>query len=681
MCDVLEERFELSKDGLKQILEGSSLEEKLQQYFTKQASFLLYVFDIYEEVKENGLDNIDINSLKKWNNDLYADILKDEYEDSYANPKKAVSLFGKEIGQVLSLVAAEIRTVIGFAYEGELFEILIRAELLLELYGSFSDGADIALVKEIIYHYAFDYSEECSLRRVREMVDPSLDFATKIIMNDDLTTTDYLYKFGEYITDNEIKMSKHLASLSDEDIEKIASTYTEGYRIGFINTGKNLYKKKTVNIRYPLGMERVVRRSIELFRNMGLSPVIYRAYNSLFRRQGTNKIGYFGANPNKQYDFDHKEDEALFFDGNFVTRKLECLEKAFEEYKTLANEHAGPAVIESFGEAPYQNIVKDEALTLSEKQQKLTVRYMNGAGITTNKYIIGEERSFTIIAFPVPAIGEKFCDIFNDILRINTLEYELYSDIQQKIIDALDKAEYVRVKGSGNNKTDIKVQLVKLQDPAKETKFENCVADVNIPVGEVFTSPVLKGTEGILNVSKVFLNELEYKDLTLEFKDGRVTSYSCSNYKDDEKNKKYISDNILFHHETLPIGEFAIGTNTLAYVIARKYDIERILPILIAEKTGPHITVGDTCYSHEEDLETFNPDGKKIVARSNEISDLRKEDMSKAYFNCHTDITIPYDELEYIELYMEDGTSLKVIDKGRFVLEGTEELNKAFEEC
>ena len=91
--------------------------------------------------------------------------------------------------------------------------------------------------------------------------------------------------------------------------------------------------------------------------------------------------------------------------------------------------------------------------------------------------------------------------------------------------------------------------------------------------------------------------------------------------------------------------------------------------------------MGDTCYSHEEDLETFNPDGKKIVARSNEISDLRKEDMSKAYFNCHTDITIPYDELEYIELYMEDGTSLKVIDKGRFVLEGTEELNKAFEEC
>ena len=40
----------------------------------------------------------------------------------------------------------------------------------------------------------------------------------------------------------------------------------------------------------------------------------------------------------------------------------------------------------------------------------------------------------------------------------------------------------------------------------------------------------------------------------------------------------------------------------------------------------------------------YNPDGKEIIARDNEISILRKEDISKAYFGCHTDITIPYDE-------------------------------------
>ena len=51
------------------------------------------------------------------------------------------------------------------------------------------------------------------------------------------------------------------------------------------------------------------------------------------------------------------------------------------------------------------------------------------------------------------------------------------------------------------------------------------------------------------------------------------------------------------------MGEFAIGTNTTAYVFAAKYGIGDKLPILIAEKMGPHFAVGDTCYSHEEDLE------------------------------------------------------------------------------
>ena len=104
------------------------------------------------------------------------------------------------------------------------------------------------------------------------------------------------------------------------------------------------------------------------------------------------------------------------------------------------------------------------------------------------------------------------------------------------------------------------------------------------------------------------------------------------------------------------------------------------MPILIAEKTGPHFAVGDTCYSHEEDNITFNPDGKQIIARSNEISDLRKAEPEKAYFNCHTDITIPYNELGEVSAVTKDGTVIPVILKGRFVLEGTQELNKPLDE-
>ncbi len=126
----------------------------------------------------------------------------------------------------------------------------------------------------------------------------------------------------------------------------------------------------------------------------------------------------------------------------------------------------------------------------------------------------------------------------------------------------------------------------------KQTNFNNCTADVNVPVGEVFTSPKLEGTHGTLHVKEVYLNGLKYKDLAIEFVDGMMTDYTCKNYAEDEKNREYIRANITEPHNFLPLGEFAIGTNTKAYAMARKYNIEKILPILIGEKTGPHFAVG-----------------------------------------------------------------------------------------
>jgi hypothetical protein len=94
---------------------------------------------------------------------------------------------------------------------------------------------------------------------------------------------------------------------------------------------------------------------------------------------------------------------------------------------------------------------------------------------------------------------------------------------------------------------------------------------------------------------------------------------------------------------------------------------------------GPHFAVGDTCYSFEEDIRVYNPDGKEIIAKDNEISINRKSDISKAYFGCHTDITIPYDELGEIVSVTEKGEEITIIKNGRFVLEGCEILNEPFE--
>ena len=158
-----------------------------------------------------------------------------------------------------------------------------------------------------------------------------------------------------------------------------------------------------------------------------------------------------------------------------------------------------------------------------------------------------------------------------------------------------------------------------------------------------------------------------------------VSEYNCANFDRELENKAYIHDNVLYKHPTLPLGEFAIGTNTTAYVTAKKYGIEDKMPILIAEKMGPHFAVGDTCYSWCEDIKVYNPNGKEIIARDNEISEMRKDDVSLAYYGCHTDITIPYDELGSIRVIDDEGEMISIIENGRFVLPGTEELNRPFE--
>ena len=320
---------------------------------------------------------------------------------------------------------------------------------------------------------------------------------------------------------------------------------------------------------------------------------------------------------------------------------------------------------------------KPENAAYSEKQNTLNVYHASESGRITNQYIPGDGYSYTIIAYPLPEIGSQFEEIFEATVELNTLDYELYLNVQQKIIDVLDQGYAVHVTGRGDNHTDITVQLHPLADPSKETNFENCVADVNIPVGEVFTSPVLEGTNGLLHVTQVYLFGLCYHDLQLTFADGKVVDYTCSNFATPEENRKFIKDNVLHHHEVLPMGEFAIGTNTVAYRMARQFDIADKLPILIAEKTGPHFAVGDTCYSHTEDIPMYNQNGKEVVARDNSCSLLRKTDPSKAYFNCHTDITIPYDELGDVMVLCEDGRQLPIIREGRFVVEGTEILNEA----
>lgn len=643
--------------------------QKYAKFFNKVGKFILDITSHEKELNEDYFSSKSFEELLKINNRLYEDVNEGNYNTSYANPDYSVKVFGLEIGQILSALYYNIRSYINFSYEHRLFDIYRYNKLFIKFYDYImnTDKVDSNVLKEYIEDESKSNMDFKTVVHLTSRFDPDISYIPELIQNTDFNDLRYLFKYGKYIGENEIEIAKYINQLSQDKIDLMANIYTEGYRKGFIRNNKDLSIKSTAGIIYQIGFERVMRCAINNLEKLNLKPVV-------------DKARLYSTSPNKQLKYDHRFDNALFLNEAYTNIKEDAFIKVSEQLKSLLKDYAGPAVQEVFGEKPFSPESKKTCLKLSDVQTELQTKHQSNIQKEMNKYLSRKEYSFTIVAYPLPEIGNNFSEIFDEIIKVNTLDSDLYERIQQSIIDVLDKGEYVHVKGKGANKTDIMVKLQEIRDPNKETLFENCIADVNIPVGEVFTSPKLTGTNGVLHVEEVYLRDLKYENLEITFKDGYTEKYTCTNFDNEEDNQKYISENLMFPHKKLPLGEFAIGTNTTAYVMANKYNIVNLLPILIVEKMGPHFAIGDTCYSWSEDTPIYNPlNGKEIIARDNEKSILRKTNISEAYTQCHTDITLPYSGIESIACITKDKERIEIIKDGRFVLEGTSALNNAFE--
>ena len=669
--NLIMERYELSVERVREIAKLQEVPEKYQDYFKSEAEFILDTIELAALIEEGTYAKQSLEELRAWNDRLYRKILPENYETSYANPAYAVKKFGTREGRVFTALSAKLMELISSAVKGKKHFQTIVMELFLEIYFLYEDYDEFTAknAKAAYKSFQMDYRREYLENSLQTRYNPEKCYARDIVMT---ATADErgLYRYGDYITDIERKTAEFLWKLSAEEIDAMADTYVDGYIRGFDTMGVARKENGVAVMLYPIGFERMAAVAVKKFEDRGVRVSVQQSA----RGRG------MATTVNQQYEYDHRQDYALCLDRVYVNRYLEDAAAVYEENKELVAMYIGPAVVETFGEPDFEPVNKKEALQLDKRQIKLDREMdMKYAGIAYT-YIKNDETSFTIIAYPVPTIGEKFEEIFAETVKCNTLSNDTYTKIQQALIDELDTGYGCKILGADGNETDLTVMLMETQDPAKETKFENCTADVNIPVGEVFTSPVLAGTTGLLHVSKVFLNGYEYKNLKVWFENGRTTKLSCENFATEEENQKFLSENLLHHHEFLPLGEFAIGTNTTAFVMGEKYGIAAKLPILIAEKTGPHFAIGDTCYKRSEDHKVYNRDGKEIIARDNEISLLRKTEPEKAYFNCHTDITIPYGEIGEISSLKKDGSKTVLIQNGRFVLPGTEELNQPLDE-
>lgn len=274
--DAVRERLDLSMERVAAMGEDD-IRQPYGNYFRCVSRFILMIGELVKEREEGK--KLSLSQLQERNHRLYEDILPEHYEESFANPDYGVKELGEGYGQILSALYTEIRGDIVYAFEMRLENITILNEVFLEVYNLFvqvwEEGTDQPKeqqIKDAFYWYVSDYSDLLLPWRIREGLDPKLSFAKDIIMESDLNDLSYLYEFGEYISESELKLAAFMNTLPQETVDKMADTYTEGYRKGFSVMGRDITKKKTVVVEYQLGFERMIRKAVENFRKWDWNP-------------------------------------------------------------------------------------------------------------------------------------------------------------------------------------------------------------------------------------------------------------------------------------------------------------------------------------------------------------------------------------------------------------------------
>ena len=261
----LQERFDLARGRVYELVHEEKAAQPFRGFFQKEAAFVtLAVEDILLSEEEKAA-----RTLSQWqlrNETLYRDVFPGYYENSYGNPSYACGQLG-EYGQAFSFLYAELYGLPAFVAERRIWDVTILLELFLEVYACFTmeELPSPDQVRDILKSYAEDYCQDIVSEHIRAALDPACDFAVKIIREADLSDTRYLYRFGEYIGKNELETAAFLNTMSQQEINALARVFTQGFIKGFEVCRKDLKKKKTVNIRYHLGFERVVRAAILQF--------------------------------------------------------------------------------------------------------------------------------------------------------------------------------------------------------------------------------------------------------------------------------------------------------------------------------------------------------------------------------------------------------------------------------
>ena len=152
------QRHELCLERVRMMQTEETVPEPFRAYFQKVAGFFLETEAVRVQVADGTWQRLDMARMQERNYKLYEDVLPENYGTSYANPSYARASLGREYGQILCVLYAELRCAVPYAFEGRAGYLTILGELLIEMYNCFEgELPKYQTLKDIFYWYASEY--------------------------------------------------------------------------------------------------------------------------------------------------------------------------------------------------------------------------------------------------------------------------------------------------------------------------------------------------------------------------------------------------------------------------------------------------------------------------------------------------------------------------------------------
>jgi len=187
-----------------------------------------------------------------------------------------------------------------------------------------------------------------------------------------------------------------------------------------------------------------------------------------------------------------------------------------------------------------------ETADVSDAQKRLySVHY----GQPVHMDIRVPKTKWVVLRYPSPGMAQlagMSTEAFEDFyFKVCTLDYSKMSRAMDPLVELMERTDRVRITGKG---TDLSFSI-------KGQKAIKCDGRLNIPDGEVYTSPVRDSVEGVLQYNTPSLYQgLTHENVRLVFKQGKIVeatgnlTQALNDILDTDEGARYI-------------GEFAIGVN------------------------------------------------------------------------------------------------------------------------